>query len=94
MAKKSFSRGIDNLIQSTVEQPAEPATIPMVTARPVTSTRRGVNAAAIAAAAEGSDITAVYVRFPVSLKIQLDSYCAQHRISRQQFITDLVRNAI
>jgi hypothetical protein len=128
MAKKSFTSGIDNLLQSTVQpKPATPTTTPNPTAKPLkptatqkatsqpvkpTTTQKAVakplktttTQKATAKQAkpvvpvpndiEKTEMAGVYFRLPVSLKVELFTYCVQRRIAVQNFLTDIIQNAI
>jgi hypothetical protein len=44
--------------------------------------------------AESASTVSVLFRIPESLKIKLDTHCAQNRITKQQFLTNLIKNNI
>jgi len=78
MVKKNFSKGLDALLTPTTKpSPDEDKT----SSSPVSKLNR--------LSATGEDSKIIF-RLPVEVKIKLDIYCAQNRITKQDFISDLI----
>jgi hypothetical protein len=82
MAKKSFTTGLDNLLTPTLpvaNKPTAKQTRKSVIARPPTAS---------------GELAQMMILIPVELKIKLDTYCAQNRISKKDFIISLIAERI
>ena len=79
MAKKTFAGGINNLIAPTAPASKQPQPKPRASA-PVP--------------ASSADLVSILIRIPEELKMKLDIYCVQNRISKQAFISNLIDKSI
>ena len=82
MAKKSFSKGLDALLTPTTKPVSDEA---QLSPAPAVKPNRH--------ATTGEDSKIIF-RLPVDVKIKLDIYCAQNRITKQNFISNLIINSL
>jgi len=75
MAKKTFTSGLDALLTPTTEQKR---------ATPLEKKSKAKDSQ------PSETLISLLIRIPVDLKIKLDIYCAQNRITKQNFITALI----
>jgi hypothetical protein len=83
MAKKTFASGLDRLLEPTTKDKTTSLQSPSSPKSPESPPLQ-----------DPGEPVSILIRIPVDLKIKLDTHCAQNRITKQNFITNLINKAI
>ena len=82
MAKKNFTKGLDSFFTPTVKPVSEEV-----------NDFPGQQKKSVPTASSGDDVKVIF-RLPSDIKMQLDLHCVRNRITKQDFISNLIINSL
>ena len=91
MAKKDFKGGLDLLLTPTLNPPKQADDVKPV--QPLSTSNLPVSSAALPKTSSGA-LSKVLINLPADIKMKLDLYCVHNRITKQDFISNLIINSL